>query len=174
MALNNPDLMTGAAGRDEILRAIADRIRHLPADANLGVNINQILPQVENVLESPEEKSLKHIRYGVGFFTFGLGIAIYFLLRELFLSEGNLVLAAAIVASIVGLGGVINGMFFSTPRNQQKKTLAEFGFPVDAPSHAAGHRATGKAMGEPAPQPTVAVTEGTTRQLSSGSQSDGQ
>src|SRR5262245_11133393 len=127
MALDKPDIVTGAAGRDEILRAIADKIRRMPADKDLGETVKEILPKVEEVLESPEEKRLRHIRNGVNYLAVGLGIALYFIARELFFNEGSLALAAAIVASMIGLGAIVNGVFFSIPRNQQKKTLAELG-----------------------------------------------
>jgi len=174
MALDKPDIVTGAAGRDEILRAIADKIRRLPADKDLGETVKEILPKVEEVLESPEEKRLRQIRNGIGYLSVGLGIAIYFILRELFFNEGSLALAAAIVASTVGLGAIINGVFFSIPRNQQKKTLAELGFTVDAPTHAGDPRTTRKSLAESAAQPMAGVTDETTRQLASEPQPDRQ
>ncbi|MGH9835605.1 MAG: hypothetical protein ACREBD_23650 [Blastocatellia bacterium] len=173
MALDKPDIVTGAAGRDEILRAIADKIRRLPADKDLGETVKEILPKIEEVLESPEEKRLRHIRNGINYLSVGIGIAIYFILRELFFNDGSLALAAAIVASTVGLGTVVNGVFFSIPRNQQKKTLAELGFTVDEPAHAGDPRTTRKSLTESAAQPAVGVTEETTRQLSSEPQPDG-
>ncbi len=165
MALDKPDIVTGATGRDEVLRAIADRIRYLPAGEDLSETVKEILPKVEEVLESPEEKRLRHIRSGVNYLTIGLGIALYFTLREVLLNEGSLVLAAAIVVLMVGLGYVINGAFFSIPRNQQKKTLADLGFRADEPSHASDHRTTQKSLSESASQSPVAVTEETTRHL---------
>ncbi len=48
MALDKPDIVSGAAGRDEILRAIADKIRRLPADKDLGEAVKEILPMIED------------------------------------------------------------------------------------------------------------------------------
>src|SRR5262245_12921317 len=93
MALDIPDIVTGAAGRDEILRAIADQIRRLPADRSLDETVKKILPKVEEILESPEEKRLRHIRNGMSYLSIGLGIGIYFILREQLFSEGSLALA---------------------------------------------------------------------------------
>jgi len=125
MALDKPDITTGAAGRDEVLRAISDKVREMKPDEDFSASVKEILSEIEETLQSPEEKRLKEIRDGVGYFSIGLGVALYFLLREAFLSEGSIVLAAAIVALTVGLGYIVNGVFFSIPDNQRKKALME-------------------------------------------------
>jgi len=169
MALDKPDIATGAAGRDEVLRAIADKVREMRIDEDFNDSVKEILSEVEQILQSPEEKRLKQIRDGVHYFSLGLGIALYFLLREVFLTEGSIVLAAAIVALTVGLGYIINGAFFSIPGNQRKRASTEMRAGANEAFATNDQRTTQKPLTElssqPSLQPSLSVADETTRQL---------
>lgn len=165
MALDKPDIATGAAGRDEVLRAIADKVREMKTDEGFKDSVKEILSEVEGILQSPEEKRLKQIRDGVGYFSIGLGVALYFLLREAFLNEGSIVLAAAIVALMVGLGHIVNGAFLSIPGNQRKRASMELRAGANEAFATNDQRTTQKSLTELSSQPSLSVTDETTRQL---------
>ena len=165
MALDKPDITTGAAGRDEVLRAIADKVREMKTDEKLNDSVKEILSEVEKLLQSPEEKRLKQIRDGIGYFSIGLGVALYFLLRESFLDEGSLVLAAAIVALTVGLAHIVNGVFFSIPSNQRKRGLTELRAGANEDFVTNDQRTTRQSLTELSAHPSPSVTEVTTREL---------
>jgi hypothetical protein len=81
-----------------------------------------VLPQLEKFLESPEEKRLRRIRTGMITTSVGLGVTIAFGLASIFVDNDLLVIAAAgLVAFFIGLSFVINGMFHTIPQ----KTLAD-------------------------------------------------
>jgi hypothetical protein len=165
LALDKPDILTGAAGRDEVLRAIADRFRQLRVDDEWADHVEEVLTKVEKTLETPEEKRLREIREGVNWFAIGLGLALYFVLRETVFANGSWVLLGALVALTLGLGSLINGLFFTIPRGQQKSKLAELGASASEPLPAAEPRTTDKLLAAASIQPSVAVTEETTRHL---------
>ncbi|HKQ74202.1 MAG TPA: hypothetical protein VJ810_10920 [Blastocatellia bacterium] len=165
MALDKPDITTGAAGRDEVLRAIADKVREMKTDEAFNDSGKEILSEVEKLLQSPEEKRLKQIRDGIGYLSIGLGIALYYLLREVFLNEGSLVLGAAIVALMVGLAHIINGVFFSIAGDQRKRNLAELRAGANEPIAPNDQRTTQKSLADLSDQASPSVTEGTTREL---------
>jgi hypothetical protein len=62
MALDKPDITTGAEGRDEVLRAIADKVREMKAGEDFEDSVKDILSEVDKLLQSPEERRLKQIR----------------------------------------------------------------------------------------------------------------
>jgi hypothetical protein len=66
---------------------------------------------------------------------------------------------------LLGLGSVINGLCFTIPRHQQKSKLAELAAGARAPLSTAEPRTTDKLLAAASAQPTVAVTEETTRRL---------
>jgi len=165
MALDRPDFTTGAAGRDEVLRAIADKVREMKTDEEFSDSVEEILSEVKKLLRSPEEKRLKQIRDGIGYFSFGLGIALYFLMREVFFSEGSLVLGVAFVALTVGLGHIVNGIFFSISGDQRKGGLSEPHAGANQASVTNDQRTTQKSLTELSAQPSSSVTEVTTREL---------
>lgn len=172
LALDKPDLVSGAAGRDEVLRAIADRFRQLKVDDEWADHVEEVLTEVEKTLETPEEKRLREIREGVNWFAIGLGLALYFVLRETVLTNGSWVLLGALVALMLGLGSLINGLFFTIPRGQQKSKLAELGAGANEPLPTPEPRTTDKLLAASSIQPSVAVTEDTTRRLVAEPQTD--
>src|SRR6185369_1949254 len=75
ISLERPDSITASAvtAREEIGRAIAHKIRELETARDLEHVAEDVLPQIEKFLESPEEKRLRRIREGVVTAAGGLG-----------------------------------------------------------------------------------------------------
>src|SRR5215467_12269540 len=82
VSLERPDSITASAvsARDEIGRAVAQKIREVQDARELKKVAEDVLPQIEKFLESPEEKKLRRVRSGVIVAASGLGAAIFFIL----------------------------------------------------------------------------------------------
>src|SRR2546430_8593069 len=88
VTLEQPDSITASAvsAREEIGRAMADKIREVEDTRDLKRVAEAVLPQIEKFLESYEEKRLRRIRAGVvvaasGFGTCILGLIMSAVLR---------------------------------------------------------------------------------------------
>src|SRR5262249_29084717 len=81
-ALQRPDAITtsAASAREEIGRAIADRIREIKKDGDLRHVVEDVLPKVEKFLESPEERRMRQFQEGIMSAAVGLALIILFLL----------------------------------------------------------------------------------------------
>lgn len=120
--LERPDTITASAvsAREQISRALADRIRQLETGKDLEHVAKDILPRLEQFLESPEEMRLRRLRAGVITALVGLGVtlALFWASRQ---SEDLLLFVAlGLITFFVGLGIFINGLVLTVPR----KTLA--------------------------------------------------
>lgn len=123
-ALEKPDTITASAAsaRDEIGRSIADKIRGANSAEELAVIAENVLPEVEKFLESPEERRMRRIRTGTIISSIGAGTAIAFFLIAMMVDKGLFVMAGlGLVCFFIGLGFLINGLVFSIP----KKSLSD-------------------------------------------------
>jgi hypothetical protein len=116
-----PDAALSA--RWEIARAIADKLKKLEEADDLKEVVEDVLPQVEKFLESPEERRLRRLRAGVITALSGLAPVLLLLILGAPINEkdifGILGLAmAGIAAFMVGIALVINGLLFSLPKIQ--------------------------------------------------------
>lgn len=120
--LEQPDAVTASAisARDEIGQAIATRIRELETDDDLKKVAEDVLPQIEKFLESPQERRLRRVRAGVITSMSGLGAALFFLLLSFKEEDLFFMTALGVVAFLVGLGIIINGLLFTVPKEQAK------------------------------------------------------
>ena len=77
-AVERPDTITGAAAgaREEIGRSIAAKIRETQSAKDLKKVVEDVLPEVEKFLESPEERRLRRLRVGTILSCVGMGAAI--------------------------------------------------------------------------------------------------
>src|SRR5881296_467067 len=82
VSLERPDSITASAvsAREDIGRAVADRIRGVEDAYELKKVAEDVLPQIEKFLESPEEKRMRRIRAGIITGATGLGVALAALL----------------------------------------------------------------------------------------------
>src|SRR5881296_1811010 len=86
VSLERPDSITASAvsAREEIGRAVAEKIREVEDAHELKKVAEDVLPQIEKFLESPEEKRLRRVRAGVVTAAAGLGGAIFMVLMSAF------------------------------------------------------------------------------------------
>lgn len=166
VALESPDSITASAmsARDEIGRAVAEKIRGTESAYELKKVAEDVLPQIEKFLESPEEKRLRRIRIGTIIASAGFGAAIALgILAALIKEEGFLFLSGlGLVTFFIGLGFIINGLFLTVP----KKGLIDRSSDADSQRQLDGIRGDTNdlRLAEPLGQFT-SVTENTTRHL---------
>jgi len=120
-SLERPDSITAIAvtAREEIGRAVAEKIREVEGSHDLKQVAEDVLPQIERFLESPEEKRLRRMRAGVITAASGAGACIIGLvLSSIILGDVGqaLTLGGAglgFLIFLVGLGLVLNGVWFT-------------------------------------------------------------
>lgn len=124
VSLERPDTVTASAisAREEIGRAVADKIRETEDARDLQRVAEDVLPQLEKFLESPEAKRLRRMRAGVILASVGLGSSIFAAVAAIATGDRDLIQPMAflfglgIVAFMLGLGFVMNGVLFTRPR----------------------------------------------------------
>lgn len=116
--LERPDAITASAvsARNEIGRAIADRIRELENDNDLTKVAQEVLPQIEKFLESPQQKRLRGIREGVVTSSVGLGVTLFFLVWSLNEKDMFFLMGLGITTFLIGLGLIVNALLFTVPK----------------------------------------------------------
>lgn len=180
MSVERPDAITASAvtAREEIGRAIADRIREVDDAKELKRVTEDVLPQVEKFLESYEEKRLRRVRVGVVTAASGLGFAIFMTLMSAFISDADPLLGVAgigLAGFLIGIGLIINALWFTKPRQEiedqssaaraQNLLDAQYTPPPRLTAEAPGYRAqTTSNLGE---RSGSSVTEHTTLNLKS-------
>ena len=176
VSLERPDSVTASAvsAREEIGRAVAAKIREVQDARELKKVAEDVLPEIEKFLESPEEKRMRRVRAGVVVAAAGLGGTVFMALMSAFLrgpdAETFLGLAGLGVACfLIGLGLIINALFFTKPRSrvEDHSLDARDQNLLDAahapPSTAFKAQTTSNLV----PAPGASVTEQTTRHLKS-------
>src|SRR5215469_9928042 len=90
-AVQRPDSITNSSisAREEIGRAIADRIREIKKDGDLRHVVEDVLPKIEKFLESPEERRMRQFREGVICAAVGLAVILSFFLLGPFTNTGR-------------------------------------------------------------------------------------
>ena len=120
VAVSEPDSITASAAsaRDEIGRAIATKIREAQGADELAVVAEEVLPEIEKFLESPEEKRLRRMRAGMIMACVGLGTAIAISLAGVLMKDNDVFFVAAlgVVCFFIGLGFILNGVLLTVPR----------------------------------------------------------
>lgn len=116
--LERPDAITASAAsaRDEIGHAIADRIRELKKGSDLAKVAEEVLPQIEKFLESPQQRRLRGIREGVVTSAIGLGATVFFLVWGLNEHDMFFLMGLGITMFLIGLGLIINALLFTVPK----------------------------------------------------------
>jgi len=130
-ALEKPDNITQSAvsAREEIGRAVAAKIREFDSAKELAKVGNEVLPEIEKFLESPEEKRLRRVRNGTVIASIGTGAALAFSIIAVLVDSSLAVLAGmGMVCLFIGLGFIINGLLFTVP----KKILSDKSPKADA------------------------------------------
>ena len=121
-AMSSPDSVTASAvsAREEIGRAIAAKIRETRSAKELAKVTEEVLPEIEKFLESPEEKRLRRLRTGTIISSIGIGVAIALSILSSFIGndkEEMLFLAGlGLVTFFIGVGFILNGVFLTVPK----------------------------------------------------------
>jgi hypothetical protein len=123
VSLEQPDSITASAvsAREEIGRAMADKIREVEDTRDLKRVAEDVLPQIEKFLESYEEKRLRRVRAGVIVAASGLGTGILGMIMGAVLhgpdaESALIVIGLGAIAFAIGLALVLNGLLFTRPR----------------------------------------------------------
>jgi hypothetical protein len=183
MGIERPDAVTASAvsAREEIGRAVAERLREMEDPKNMQRFAHHVLPKIEKFLESPEEKRLRRLRSGMITALIGLAVAIPAIpiLANTHDQDAEIFLMYVIIAGTVtfatGLGFLLNGLLFSKPRKgvedrsaeAQQQQLVDLGYtpPPRANSEPGVLRAG--TTSNLARSPGASVTENTTQHLKS-------
>src|SRR2546421_9390424 len=120
VSLERPDSITASAvsAREEIGRAVAEKIREVEDSRDLKRVAEDVLPQIEKFLESYEEKRLRRVRAGVvvaasGFGTGILGLIMSAVLRGPAAESPMIVFGLGAIALALGVGLVLHGLLLS-------------------------------------------------------------
>lgn len=174
VSLERPDSVTASAAsaREEIGRAVAAKIREVHDARELKKVAEDVLPEIEKFLESPEEKRMRRIRAGVVVAAAGLGGTVFMALMSAFAhgpdSETFMGIAGLGVACfLIGIGLIINALFFTKPRGRvedhsldaREQNLLDAGYTPPLPNFKA------QTTSNLAVAPNSSVTEQTTRHL---------
>ena len=131
-SLERPDSITASAvsAREEIGRAVADKIREVEDAHDLRRVAEDVLPQIEKFLESYEEKRLRRVRAGVIVAASGFGTGILGLIMSLVLHGGDvesalMVVGLGSIAFAIGFGLLLNGLLFTRPRKGLEDNSSE-------------------------------------------------
>ncbi len=120
LAVARPDSITQSAqaARDEIGRAIAFKIREAKSPGELATVAEDVLPEIEKFLESPEEKRLRRVRSGTVVASIGLGAAIGFSIAAVLMNDTGVFLVAGLglVTLFIGLSLILNALLFTVPK----------------------------------------------------------
>ena len=120
LSLESPDSVTASAvtAREDIGRAVAAKIRDVHDARELKKVAEDVLPQIEKFLESPEEKRLRRMRVGTIISTIGLGATMGMLIMSyaaVAADKEGFMLASGlgVVTFFIGLGFLLNALFFT-------------------------------------------------------------
>ena len=132
MSLERPDSITASAvsAREDIGRAVAEKIREVEDSRDLKRVAEDVLPQIEKFLESYEEKRLRRVRAGVIVAASGLGTGFLGLILSAVLHGSDAETALGFVglgavAFAIGLALVLNGLLFTRPRKRLEDHSAD-------------------------------------------------
>jgi hypothetical protein len=165
-SVEQPDMVAASAiaARQEIGRAIADKIR----DAERFKDLEDVLPEIDKFLESPQERRLRRMRTGVITAASGIGATVLFIIISMAEEDAFFLVGLGVITFLIGLGILINGMLFTELKEAKPKLQ------TDATERELSFRATNELVekqndlfpSQPASRPP-SVVEGTTKHLNS-------
>lgn len=121
VAVAEPDSITASAvsARDEIGRAVAAKIREARGAEELTAVAEEILPEIEKFLESPEEKRLRRMRAGMILAGIGLGTSIGITLASIFMRDDDVIFLAGlgVICFFIGVAFILNGVLLTLPKS---------------------------------------------------------
>lgn len=169
-AVESPDSITASAAsaREEIGRAVALKIRETQSVKELKKVTEDVLPEIEKFLESPEEKRLRRVRVGTLISSVGLGATIAFTIVSMFVNEREMfiIIGLGVVTFFIGLSFVLNGLLLTVPKKgvSDKSSDAEHQRELDAYENELNAKTNELILPE-SRQVFSSVTEDTTKHL---------
>lgn len=150
--------------REDIGRAVAAKIGDLKSAKDLKRVVDEVLPEIEKFLETPEERRLRRMRIGTITSAIGLGAAVFAVLMYVQDPDVLPLAAMGVITFLIGIGVLINGHFHTLQRApaQEEAERARLRNLLDRPSDMSGH--VSGAM-DRLLTPPPSVVEHTTRQL---------
>ncbi|MEP6741601.1 MAG: hypothetical protein ABJB61_03810 [bacterium] len=172
LSLERPDAITASAvsAREQISQAMAEKIRQMEPD-DLKRVAEDVLPQIEKFLESPEEKRLRRVRAGVVTAATGIGAALLIFLMSLGAHDLIPFIALGVITFLIGLGMVINGLAFTVPRKRMLDLTEEAKTQKELEMHYGSYAIPAAQLAQPGQttnellEARPSVTEHTTHQL---------
>src|SRR5262249_2143861 len=76
----------------------------------------EVLPEIEKFLESPQERRLRGIRTGIVTSAAGLGGTVFFLVWGLFARDMFFLTGLGVTAFLIGVGLILNALLFTVPK----------------------------------------------------------
>src|SRR5438477_2043175 len=133
ISLERPDSITASAmtAREEIGRAVAEKIRDMEDARYMRRFAQNVLPKIDKFLESPEEKRLRRLRSGMITALIGVAIGLPAMAGISEIHDRDFIIFLAYVAVFAtvtfatGLGLLLNGLLFSRPRKGIEDHSAE-------------------------------------------------
>lgn len=129
LAVERPTSLTAAtsSAREEIGRAVADKIRELKSAKELSKVVEDVLPEINKFLEAPEEKRLRRIRRGTITSAIGLSMALAFTIFGVAVKDEGFFFFGAMgfMMLLIGLGVLLNGWHFTMVQTPSEKLLPE-------------------------------------------------
>lgn len=132
ISLERPDSITASAvsAREDIGRAVAEKIRETADSRDLKRVAEDVLPQIEKFLESPDEKRLRRIRAGVIVASAGLGFGALMAIMTSVAQGADVQgflggLGLGVATFLIGLGLIINAILFTRPRKRIEDNSSE-------------------------------------------------
>ena len=171
--LEQPDSITASAvsAREQISRAMAEKIREIETTHDLKRVAEDVLPQLEKFLESPEEKRLRRVRAGVVTAGVGLGAALLIFLMSIEAHDLIPFISLGLITFLIGLGLIINGLVFTIPRKKiaDRSGEADSQKELEAMQNTSNQLLNGPTTNDlqRAHRPQPSVTEHTTHHLNS-------
>ncbi len=128
ITLERPDAVTESAvsARDQIGRAVADKIRMTESASELRKVAEDVLPEIEKFLESPAERRLRRLRAGTIMAFIGLGVMLGGIVVSVVAKEDLFVLVIpGFIALFIGLAIITNGLMFTVPGKKVPDHLSD-------------------------------------------------
>jgi len=166
VSLEQPDAITASAvsARDEIGHAIADKIRDIDKARDLKKVAEDVLPEIEKFLESPQERRLRGIRTGIISSAAGLGATLFFWIWSFHQRDMLFLMGVGITAFLIGIGVIINALLFTVPKQSvpQLSDIQRINLRAEVLDRIPSKReaTTAESLGQP-----PSITEQTTHQL---------
>jgi hypothetical protein len=158
------DAVTSSAmsAREEIGRAMADKIREFESSKDLKRIAEDVLPELEKFLESPAEKRLRRIRKGVTVTSVGLALTVGMLIYTAFGHDPDNILfvVGGLITLLVGIAIIVNGYLNTLPGDKTSALTTD-----NRNISALGGMTSDLDLRGTEPQRPFSVTEGTTTHL---------